>query len=127
MTPRMSPEQPHPLRAFFLAPLIVPILWAPIAGLTWAAGPGQVLEEVVWVVIGSLPFIYGAALLGLPVYLIIRSQGQLKARHPIVTGAVLGALVLPVVSSPSAAPIGIGAILGAAAGSLFWVLWRPRT
>jgi hypothetical protein len=124
----MTSEQPHPLRAFVLAPLIVPILWASALGLTWSAGPGLVLAEVGVVVLASLPFIYGAALLiGLPVYLVIRRQGQLSAWHSMVAGAVLGAVVLPM-AEPIVGrhTVGIGAILGFAAGSLFWVLWRPH-
>jgi|SRR3954469_2681471 hypothetical protein len=122
----MSSEQPHALRAFFLAPLLVPILWAPLLGLTWAAGPLRVLEEVGLVVLSSLPFIYAATILiGLPVYLLIRRRWQLKAWHPMVAGAVLGALILPMAERDIGRTVGIGGILGFAAGSLFWVLWRP--
>src|ERR1043165_7002219 len=88
--------RPHTLRAFLLAPLIVPVLWSLVLGLNWRQGPSHVLGEVGVVVVSSLPFIYGAVLLaGAPAYWLIRCRWQLKLWHPIVIGSALGAAVLP--------------------------------
>jgi hypothetical protein len=62
----------------------------------------------------------------LPMYLIIRRRWQLKPWHPMVAGAVLGAVMLPMAERDIGRTVGIGAVLGLVAGSSFWVLWRPR-
>jgi hypothetical protein len=119
-------EKPHAVRAFLLAPLIGPLVWAAALGVTWAKGPVYVLGEIGVVVVSSLPFIYGAAvLIGLPLYLLIRRRSQLAAWHSAIAGAVLGAVTLPL-AEPVVGRAGFGAMLGLAAGVLFWVLWRPR-
>lgn len=115
------------MRAFVLAPLIVPILWAPVLGLTWTAGPMHVFEEVGLVVVSSLPFIYAAAILiGLPIYSVIQRRSQLRIWHPMVVGMVLGAVMLPLSERQLGHTVAVGASLGFAAGTLFWVLWCPR-
>jgi hypothetical protein len=126
----MTIERPHTLRAFLLAPLIGPILWSGVVGVSWAKGPLYVLGEVGLVVLSSLPFIYGAALLvGFPAYWLIRRWWQLKSWHSAVIGAVLGGVVLPMTDRLpcGARGVGLGALVGLAAGALFWVLWRPRS
>ena len=120
-------ERPHTIRAFLLAPLIVPSLWSVVLGVQWAQGPLHVLGEVGIVAVSSLPFIYGAVLLvGAPAYWLIRRRSQLRLWHTSVIGSALGAAMLPLAEPVIKRTVVIGALLGLAAGALFWVLWRPR-
>jgi hypothetical protein len=120
-------ERPHTLRAFLLAPLLVPLLWSFRLGALRAHGPLQMLGEVGVVTLSSLPFIYGGALLvGVPAYRLIRRRSQLRLWHTTLIGAGLGAVVLPIAEPVIDRTVGLGALLGLAAGTLFWVLWRPR-
>jgi hypothetical protein len=130
----MTGELKRTLRAFGLAPLVVPVLWCASAitlssGVPLKQGPLHILGELFTVVFFSLPWIYGAALLvGLPAYVLIRRWWALRYWHCVAVGGAAGALILPLTNRLplTAAEILRGAAFGLAAGALFWALWRPR-
>jgi hypothetical protein len=128
----MTDRQKRSIRAFVAAPLVAPILWWALILIrrqSGATGPLDALGGLELITLVALPYTYGAALLvGLPVYLAIQRWSKLRAWHPFLAGAVLGALVFPQTDRLpiTAEKILLGTALGTAVGVTFWWLWRPR-
>jgi hypothetical protein len=102
--------------AFLIAPLVPPLLFSKFAF-------GAVYSEIV--IYGGLIGYLAIVLVGAPAYALITTHSRLRARHVLSIAAVVGAVVMPLMSRGfSPQTIGLGALLGLSAGVTFWLIWR---
>jgi len=126
----VSVEERNPRLAFALAPLTAPLIWWVVFAARDVHGIADALGGLLLVIIASLPFTYGAALLlGLPLYVAIVRRSHLRMWHPITAGIVFGAMVFWLCTSMQGGleAFAFGSILGGTSGTVFWLIWRCPT
>src|SRR6266496_3758435 len=126
----MNADTRTAIRAFAIAPLLVPVLWwirMLVSGHSGAKGPIDAFGGLVFIVIAAAPWIYGSAVVVcVPSLWAIRRWSQLRPWHPILIGGCLGLIVYPMTYAiPTTVDMLLsGAVMGASAGGLFWLLYR---
>jgi hypothetical protein len=123
-------ERKRTVLAFALAPLTAPLLWWAVFLAYESQNFSEALGELAFVIVGSVPIIYGAALgVGVPLYLVIEKWSRLRFWHPVLIGSVAGgaAYWLWVGRQGGLFSLLSGAVLGAASGTCFWLIWRCPT
>jgi hypothetical protein len=125
-------DQKRVVLAFLAAPMTAPFLWWAlllVRGESGATEPWDALGGLGLIILVAIPYAYGAAFaIGVPVYLIIQRWSKLRAWHPVVFGAAVGAVVFPLTDRlpVDSEEILTGMALGTAVGITFWWLCRPR-
>ena len=109
--------------AFHVAPLAVPLITGVYLANT--SPPGQELSTEV-VVSGFVAYA-GTFVLGVPLYLFLRSQNASAFLIAPVFGFLAGALVMLVMLGRymSSGNLLFGALSGAAVGAILWLIARP--
>ena len=110
--------------AFCVAPIAVPLIAAVYLAST--SPPGDNLSAFV-VVVSALVAYAGTFLLGVPLYLFLRSQNASAFLIAPVFGFVAGALVMFVMlgRDMSSGTLLFGCLSGAAVGAILWLIARP--
>ena len=134
----------HPVLAFLIAPLAVPVV-ALLVALGVIVGNGEAAQlayRVTWLFLAGLVVSGGVSaylcvvLIGWPAYVVLRKRGQLRPVSIIGLSGVIGILGVllfwRLVVGPTHAAwgpfvlVGAGGASGGAAGWLFWrILGRP--
>jgi hypothetical protein len=108
------------LRAFFLAPLVPPLLYWALAFPILAALPG-------FMAYGGACGYLAILLVGVPAYNLITTHARLRAYHVFAISGILGAGTFSLMSGAvDIASLWVGVPLGLSAGIAFWLLWRKN-
>ena len=123
--------------AWILAPLTAPVVFLLLAlvyGLAtsrdWSMKSiGEYVQGAASVfVFGSLAAYAATAVVGLPAFLLLRKLGLLNYYTMALVGIVAATVYVIVVdwATLSALVLGVGALLGWACATVFWMIGRPR-
>ena len=109
--------------AFYVAPLAVPLIFAVYLAST--SPPGE--DFSTYVVVSAIVAYAGTFVLGVPLYLFLRSQNASAFLIAPVFGFVAGALVMFVMlgRDMSSGNLLFGCLSGAAVGAILWLIARP--
>jgi hypothetical protein len=116
--------------AFFVASLVVPLLWILYAASTYPAeGIGQQFPQYLQVVVlvASLGAFYACAgvfIIGAPIYFFLRARKLTAFWIAPVVGFVVGGMVMSAMLGAKAALV-VGGPLGALVGTVLWLIGRP--
>jgi len=122
-----SQWEPREVIAFMLAPLVVPV----VTGLYI----GRELDStgifgLLIVLIATVAGYVGTLVIGLPLYVLLRKHNATAFLFAPVSGAVIGAVTMWLVWSVGDLDRlrdfwGFGALIGAAVGTVLWLIARP--
>jgi len=111
------------LAAFLVAPLVPGFLYWLFYARPWGS------ELPAFLIYGGMVSYPVMGLVGLPAYFAITAHTQLRAKHVLWIGTLIGAAVGLLMSAkhPELPFVALNAFCGFSAGVVFWLIWYRRS